>query len=73
MKHKEQSEYVDRTQGQYETALTRAIKIKTTLQHKFKSGNSMLEAGYSRRSNNTIRKRIPHINNAVTEKMTVST
>jgi len=37
MKHKEQSEYVDRTQTQYETALTRALQIKTTLrlQHKF--------------------------------------
>jgi len=34
MKHKEQSEYVDRTQRQYETALTRVLKIKTTLQHK---------------------------------------
>jgi len=44
-----QSEYVDRTQRQYETALARAIKIKTTLQHKFKFGNSMLETGYSRR------------------------
>jgi len=28
MKHKEQREYVDRTQRQYETALTRALKIK---------------------------------------------
>jgi len=44
-----QSEYVDRTQRQYETALARALKIKTTLQHKFKFGNSMLETGYSRR------------------------
>jgi len=52
MKHKEQSEYVDSTQRQYETALTRALKIKTTLQHKFKFGNSMLKTGYSRRSNN---------------------
>ena len=32
MKHKEQSEYVDRTQRQYETALTRALaKNKKTL------------------------------------------
>ena len=30
MKHKEQSEYVDRTQRQYETALTSAIKIYTS-------------------------------------------
>jgi len=36
MKHKELREYVDRIQRQYETALTRALKIKTTLQHKFK-------------------------------------
>jgi len=43
MKHKEQSEYIDRTQRQYETALTRPLKIKTTLQHKFKFGNSMLK------------------------------
>jgi len=28
-KHKERIEYVDRTQRQYETALTRALKIKT--------------------------------------------
>ena len=35
MKHKEQREYVDRTRRQYETALTRALKIKTTLRHKF--------------------------------------
>jgi len=28
MKHNEQSEYVDRTQRQYETALTRAVKNK---------------------------------------------
>ena len=75
MKHKEQSEYVDSTQRQYETAQTRALKIKTTLQHEFKFGNSMLKTGYSRRSrpNNKIRKRIPRINNAVTEKMTFST
>jgi len=73
IKHKERSEYVNRTQRQYETALTRALKIKTTLQHKFKFVNSMLETGYSRRSNNVIRKRIPRINNTVTEKMTVST
>jgi len=33
----------------------------------------MLKIGYSRRSNNMIRKRIPRINNIVTEKMTVST
>jgi len=46
MKHKEQSEYVDRTRRQYETALTRAMKIKTTLQHKFKFGCAMLETGY---------------------------
>ena len=30
MKHKEQSEYVDRTQRQYETALTRVLKINNT-------------------------------------------
>ena len=40
MKHKEQSEYVDRTQRQYETALTRALaknkKNTRPLQHKFK-------------------------------------
>jgi len=60
MKHKEHSEYVDRTRRQYETALTRAVKIKTTLQHKFKFGCAMLEIGY--------RKRIPCINNTVTEK-----
>jgi len=29
MERKEQSEYVDRTQAQYETALTRAPKITT--------------------------------------------
>ena len=52
MKHKERSEYIDRTQRQYETALTRVLKIKTTLQHKFKFGNFMAETGYSRRSNN---------------------
>jgi len=46
MKHKEQSEYVDRTRRQYETALTRAMKINTTLQHKFKFGCAMLETGY---------------------------
>jgi len=68
MKHKEQSEYVDRTRRQYETALTRAAKIKTTLQHKFQFGCAMLEIGYSWRSNNVIRKRIPCINNTVTEK-----
>jgi len=68
MKHKEQSEYVDRTQRLYKTALTRALKIKTTPQHKFKFGNFMLKLGYSRRSNNMTRKRIPHINNTVTEK-----
>ena len=65
IKHKEQSKYVHRTQRQYETALTRALKmkkIKTTVQHKFKFGNSMLETGHSRRSNNMIRKRIPRIN-----------
>jgi len=33
MKHEEQSDYVDRTQRQYETALTRALKMKTTLKH----------------------------------------
>jgi len=33
----------------------------------------MLKIGYSRRSNNMIRKRIPRINNTVNEKMTVST
>ena len=60
---------VDRTQRQYETALTRALKNKKiTVQHKFKFGNSMLETGYSRRSNSMIRKRIPRINNTVTEK-----
>jgi len=42
MKHKEQSEYVDRTQRQYETALTRALKIKTTLQRKFEFGSLSL-------------------------------
>jgi len=73
MKHNEQSEYVDRTQRQYETALTRAVKIKTTLQHKFKFGNSMLKTGYSRRSSNMTRKRIPCISNMVNEKITVST
>jgi len=31
MKHKEQSEYVDTTQRQYETALTRALKINLCL------------------------------------------
>jgi len=67
MRHKEQSEYVDRTKRQYEIALTRALKIKTILQHKFKFGNSMLKTGYSWRSNNMIRKRIPHINNMVTK------
>jgi len=51
MKHQEQSEYVDRTQRQHETALlTRALKIKTTLQHKVKFGNSVLKTGCSRRS-----------------------
>jgi len=30
MKHREQSEYVDRTQRLYETALTRALKNNTT-------------------------------------------
>jgi len=59
---------VDRTQRQYETALTRALKIKKTVQHKFKFGNSMLDTGYSRRSNSIIRKTIPRINNTVTEK-----
>jgi len=54
MKHKEQSEYVDRTQRQHETALIRALKIKTTLQHKVKFGNSMLKTGCSRRSSLTI-------------------
>jgi len=49
MKHKEQSEYVVRTRRQYETSRTRALKIKTTLQHKLKLGDSMLETGYSRR------------------------
>jgi len=67
MTHKEQSEY-DRAQRQYETALTRALEIKTTLQHKFKFGDSVLKTGCSRRSINMIRKRIPRINNAVTEK-----
>jgi len=33
----------------------------------------MLDTGYSQRSNNMIRRRIPRINNTVTEKMTVST
>jgi len=47
--------------------------LKTTLQHKFNFGNSMLDTGYSQRSNNMIRRRIPRINNTVTEKMTVST
>jgi len=73
MKHKEHSECVDRTQRQYETALTRAQKIKTTLQHKFKSdNNSMLKTGYSRRTNIMIVKKIPRINNTVTRKITVS-
>ena len=73
MKHKEHSECVDRTQRQYETALTRAQKIKTTLQHKFKSdNNSMLKTGYSRRTNIMIVKKIPRINNTVTGKITVS-
>jgi len=65
-------EYVDRTQRQYETALTSALKIKT-LQQKFKFDKSTLEAGYSRRSNNIIRKGVPHINYTIAEKMTVST
>ena len=69
MKHEEQSEYVDRTQRQYETALTLALKIKTTLQHKFKFGNSILVAGYSQRSNDMMR--IPRINNTVTKKIIV--
>jgi len=30
MKHKEQSEYVDKTQRQYETALTRALKSQSS-------------------------------------------
>ena len=68
MKHKEHSECVDRTWRQYETALIRALEIKTTLQHKFNFGCAMLETGYSWRSNNVIRKRIPRINNTVTEK-----
>jgi len=72
MKHKEHSECVDRTQRQYETALTRAQKIKTTLQHKFKFDNSMLKTGYSRRINIMIGKKIPRINNTVTGKITVS-
>ena len=69
MKHKEQSEYVDTTQRQYETVITRALKIKTTLQHKFIFGNykPMLETGYSRRSNDMIRKRIPRGYQNVTE------
>jgi len=54
MKHKEQSEYVDRIQRQHETAVTRALKIKTTLQHKFQFGNSVLKTGCSRRSSLTI-------------------
>ena len=54
-------------QRQYQTALTRALKIKTALQHKFKFGNSMLKTGYSRSSNNIIRKRIPRISNMVTQ------
>ena len=62
IEHKEQSEYVDRTQRQHETALlTRALKIKTTLQHKFQFGNFVLKTGCSRRSNNMTRKRIPRI------------
>jgi len=32
-KHKERMEYVDRAQRQYETALTRALKIKTKKRH----------------------------------------
>ena len=65
MKHKEQSEYVDRTQGQYETALTRTLKIKTTLGHKFKSGNSMLKTGYSRRSNNNYDQKVDSVTTRV--------
>jgi len=54
MEHKEQSEYVDRIHRQHETALlTRALKIKTTLQHKFQFGNSVLKTGCSRRSSLT--------------------
>jgi len=73
MKHKEQCEYVDRdrTQRQYKTALTGALKIharKTTRQNKFKFSSSMLKAGYSWRSNNIIRKRIPCIYNMIAEK-----
>jgi len=68
MKHKEQSEYVDRTQRQYETANSNTCpKTKIKLQHKFKFGYSLLETGYSRRSNNMIRKRIPRINNTKLE------
>jgi len=48
MKHKEWSEHVDRTQKQHETALTRALKNKKTLQHKFKFGNYMLKTGYKK-------------------------
>jgi len=67
--HEKQSRYVDRTQRHH--ALTSALKIKT-LQQKFKFDNSTLEAGYSRRSNNIIRKGVPCINYTITEKMTVS-
>jgi len=43
-------------------------KIKT-LQQEFKFNNSTLKTGYSGRGNNKIRKRVPCINNTVTEKM----
>ena len=48
-----------------------SYKIKT-LQQEFKCNNSTLKTGYSGRGNNIIRKRVPCINNTVTEKMTVS-
>ena len=57
--------------GSMQLQLTSALKIKT-LQQKFKFDNCTLEAGYSRRSNNVIRKGVPRINYTITEKMTVS-
>jgi len=55
--HKKQSKYVDRTQRQYEIALTSALQNKT-LQQEFKFNNSTLKTG---RGNNIIRKRVPCI------------
>jgi len=65
MKHKEQSEYVDRTQRQYETALTRVLKIKTTLQHKLSLAILCLKQAAKNRRKNMTRKRISRIINTV--------